>query len=110
MGIVRHVDNRRRRGAIARAPGGRHHRGQVDPVLTPGADAVDRDGRVVAGQRNLAQRQDQVDLYDAANQPYEQAIRLAQRGMEKDELVEVCGLSEGEADLINMLHRLDKVS
>ena len=61
-------------------------------------------------QRNLAQRQDQVVLYDAANQPYEQAIRLAQRGMEKDELVEVCGLSEGEADLINMLHRLDKVS
>ncbi len=60
-------------------------------------------------QRSLAQRQDQADLYDAANQPYEQAIRLAQRGMDKNELLEVCGLSEGEADLINMLHKLDKV-
>ena len=61
-------------------------------------------------QRNLAERQDQLDLYESANQPYEQAIRLTQRGANPQELVEVCGLSQGEAELVNLLHRLDKAS
>ncbi len=59
-------------------------------------------------QRRLAERQDQLDLYDAANQPYEQAIRLVQKGADVEELVEICGLNRGEAELIRMLHRLDK--
>lgn len=59
-------------------------------------------------QRRLAERQDQLDLYDAANQPYEQAIRLVHKGADVEELVEICGLNRGEAELIRMLHRLDK--
>ncbi len=59
-------------------------------------------------QRRLAERQDQLDLYDAANQPYEQAIRLVHKGAGVDELVDICGLNLGEAELIRMLHRLDK--
>ncbi len=60
-------------------------------------------------QRHLAQRQEQLDLYESANQPYEQAIRLARRGMPAHELMDVCGISQGEAELINLLHRLDEV-
>ncbi len=61
-------------------------------------------------QRNLAERQDQLDLYDAANQSYDQAISLVHRGMGVTELVKNCGLSEGEAELIYLLHRLDRTA
>ena len=61
-------------------------------------------------QRNLAERQDSVDIYDSANQPYEQAIRMVQRGSKVSELVDICGLSQGEAELISMLHRMKKAS
>lgn len=73
--------------------------------------AVGVGGRVLdveRRQRRLAERQDQLDLYDSANQPYEQAIRLVHKGADVDELVDICGLNRGEAELIRMLHRLDK--
>ncbi len=61
-------------------------------------------------QRRLAERQEQLDIYDAANQnqPYEQAIRMAQSGSKIEELVDICGLSETEAELIKIMHRFDK--
>lgn len=61
-------------------------------------------------QRNLAERQDQLDLYDAANQSYDQAIDLVHRGKGVADLVKSCGLSEGEAELIYLLHRLDRTA
>ena len=51
-----------------------------------------------------------VELYDTANQPYEQAIRMAQSGASVDDIVNICGLSLSEAELISMMHRLDKAS
>ncbi len=61
-------------------------------------------------QRRLAERQEQLDIYDAANQPYEQAIRMAQNGSKTNELVDICGLSKTEAELIKIMHRFDKAS
>ena len=61
-------------------------------------------------QRRLAERQDQMDIYDSANQPYEQAIRMVQNGAKVEELVKICGLSTNEAQLIHMMHRFDKAS
>ena len=61
-------------------------------------------------QRRLAERQEQLDIYDAANQPYEQAIRMAQNGSKIEELVDICGLSKTEAELIQIMHRFDKAS
>ena len=51
-----------------------------------------------------------VDFYGSSNQPYEQAIRMAQTGANVDDIVNVCGLSRSEADLVTMMHRLDKAS
>ena len=51
-----------------------------------------------------------VEFYNSSNQPYEQAIRMAQSGATVDDIVNVCGLSRSEADLVCMMHRLDKVS
>lgn len=61
-------------------------------------------------QRRLAERQEQLDIYDAANQPYEQAIRMVQNGSKIEELVDICGLSKTEAELIKIMHRFDKAS
>ena len=51
-----------------------------------------------------------VEYYNASNQPYEQAIRMAQTGSNTQDIVNVCGLSESEAELVSMMHRLDKAS
>lgn len=61
-------------------------------------------------QRRLVERQDQLDIYDPANQPYEQAVQMVQTGSNVTELVDVCGLSESEAELISLMHRLEKAS
>ena len=51
-----------------------------------------------------------VEHYSSANQPYEQAIRMAQTGASVEDIVNVCGLSKSEADLVCMMHRLNKAS
>ncbi len=51
-----------------------------------------------------------VELYNTSNQPYEQAIRMAQTGASVDDIVNVCGLSKSESELVSMMHRLDKAS
>ena len=51
-----------------------------------------------------------VEFYNPNNQPYEQAIRLAQTGASVKDIVNVCGLSKSEAELVTMMHRLDKAS
>ena len=64
---------------------------------------------VVSSQAEL-QTTAAVDFYGSSNQPYEQAIRMAQAGANVDDIVNVCGLSRSEADLVSMMHRLDKAS
>ena len=61
-------------------------------------------------QKHLAERQEQVDIYESANQPYEQAIRMSQNGASITELVDSCGVSENEAHLIELMSKLDKAS
>lgn len=61
-------------------------------------------------QKNLAEQQEQVNIYESANQPYEQAIRMAEHGASIEELVDNCGVSENEAHLIELMSRFDKAS
>ena len=51
-----------------------------------------------------------VDIYEPANQPYDHAIHLAQQGKEVQEIISICGVSQNEAELIKMMHRLDQAS
>ena len=61
-------------------------------------------------QRRLAQRQEEFDLYESANQPYDHAIAMARQGAGVKEIEEICGVSRNEAELIQMMHRLEKAS
>ena len=56
--------------------------------------------------RRLAERQDQLDLRDPMQQTYAHAIRLAQQGAGVNDLVENCGLAQGEAELLLRVHRV----
>lgn len=60
--------------------------------------------------RRLAQRQDEFDIYESANQPYEHAIAMARKGADVSEIEDMCGVSRNEAELIQMMHRLEKAS
>jgi hypothetical protein len=60
--------------------------------------------------RRLAQRQEEFDIYESANQPYEHAIAMARKGANVKEIEEICGVSRNEAELIQMMHRLEKAS
>ena len=73
-----------------------------------------RQKRIIEKQKNSPQpvltSQPVVDIYESANQPYDHAIHLAQQGKEVKEIVSVCGISQNEAELIKMMHRLEQAS
>lgn len=52
----------------------------------------------------LLERQTQTEMRTSSERPYSAAIQLVQQGANAEELVEKCGLTRGEADLISMLH------
>lgn len=59
-------------------------------------------------QEMLDQRQDQISMGGGESQSFDQAIKLARKGAAVSELVELCGLSKGEAELLSMMQRLEK--
>ena len=61
-------------------------------------------------QRRLSEKQEQFDSYDPANMTYDQAIRMVKNGADAQELMETCGISESEADLMALMHRLDQTA
>ena len=62
---------------------------------------VDVDRRL----RQLSAQQEQLLLRDPELGPYHHAMRLAVKGSTPEELMETCGLTRGEADLLLSLHR-----
>lgn len=57
-------------------------------------------------QNELGQRQEQHDKAENEEYSYAQAVKMAQKGASVEDLVDICGLSRGEAELVAMMHRL----
>lgn len=55
--------------------------------------------------KDTAQRQEQIQQRDLGNLPYNEAVRLANKGANVEDLVEQCGLSRSEAELVELLHK-----
>ena len=73
--------------------------------LTAGSAGIDRRlTRLEAAETVLSERQDAFESQQAAERPYQQAIRLVREGATSRRLVEELELSESEADLIVRLH------
>ncbi|KPK39038.1 MAG: hypothetical protein AMJ69_06760 [Gammaproteobacteria bacterium SG8_47] len=68
----------------------------------------DQVGKLAQRQRQLAAHQEQQTYQDPNSQPYQHAIRLAHRGASTEELMQVCGLNRGEAELLSLVHHLKK--
>ena len=58
--------------------------------------------------KEVSHRQEVIDQTDPGAQAYQQAIKMAQKGASIDELIDICGLTRGEAELIAMLHRMER--
>ena len=58
-------------------------------------------------QQELGVRQDKMAQTDSHEAGFEQAIKLARKGSSAEEIMDICNLSRGEAELIAMMHRLD---
>ncbi len=69
--------------------------------------------RVLQVERNQTNKGDNVNKitkYSHNNEvSYEHAIHLVQKGVEVNELIDSCGLSQGEADLVSLLHRIESI-
>lgn len=59
-------------------------------------------------QQELGVRQDHLVQSESQEVSFEQAIKMARKGSSVEELMEICSLSRGEAELISMMHRLDE--
>jgi hypothetical protein len=71
------------------------------------AGAVGGDSRIYKLEtrtRRIVERQEQLENSKHAERPYEQAIRMVHQGSKVEDLMAVCKLSRGEADLIMMVH------
>ena len=101
--FVRHARSKRiigeQLGALQRMQGDMH-------ALCAGAINLGKHVDILEQKmRRLTERQDQLELRDPIEQTYSHAIRLAQKGVAVDELVENCGLARGEAELLLRVHR-----
>jgi len=54
---------------------------------------------------HLDVRQDEIDIREQSEKPVQQAVALIERGADMAEIIDTCGLSEAEADLLFRLHR-----
>lgn len=55
--------------------------------------------------QRINERQDQLDLRVAGDRPYSQASQLVNKGADIEDLVDSCGLTRGEAELLVMMQR-----
>jgi hypothetical protein len=63
--------------------------------------------RLIEAQREFGQRQERILQGEGdGERTFDQAIKLARKGASIEELMEICGLPRGEAELVAMMHRL----
>ena len=55
--------------------------------------------------RRIIERQNLLELRASSDRPYSQASQLVHRGADIQELVDSCGLTKGEAELLVMMQR-----
>jgi hypothetical protein len=66
--------------------------------------------RLEERSRALAQRQDQLELQEAPERSYKQAIKMVRGGANIDQLMSDCGLARGEAELLLLTRNIDQLN
>lgn len=79
----------------------------VDEITALNAGSIGLGGRFLKLEKEmqtLATQLDELRSQTQRNTPYAQAIALAQKGNDVAEIMELCGISFNEAQLIVMMH------
>jgi flagellar biosynthesis/type III secretory pathway M-ring protein FliF/YscJ len=63
-------------------------------------------GQLQLRQQELGVRQEQMTYTEPEERVFDQAIKLAQKGGSIEEIMDICDLSRGAAELVAMMHRL----
>lgn len=61
--------------------------------------------RLEQQMQRIIERQNGLEMRSVGDRPYNQASQLVNRGANIDELVDTCGLTHGEAELLVMMQR-----
>jgi len=61
--------------------------------------------RLEQQMQRIVERQNGLEMRSASDRPYNQASQLVNKGANIDELVDTCGLTRGEAELLVMMQR-----
>ncbi|MCC5857884.1 MAG: DUF2802 domain-containing protein [Ectothiorhodospiraceae bacterium] len=83
-------------------------RQEAETVRALSAGAVSHGEQVIRVQRELSRLKEQLTTLAARGggaEVFEQAIRMARRGASREDIIQTCGLSQVEADLVLLLHR-----
>lgn len=79
--------------------------GDVRALCTTSSRAGDQLLDLERRTRRLMEQQEQLEMKSPVTGSYRHAIALARRGADTEALVQTCGLSRGEAELVELLHR-----
>lgn len=79
-------------------------RGALSAVFAEEFGQGQRQEQIEKRLRDLANRQESLLMRDPETRPYAQAVRMVQKGAGIDAVMENCGLTRGEAELIAALH------
>ena len=60
--------------------------------------------------RDLKQRQEQLELQGSSDSSYKYALKMARNGARLEEVIEDCGIAQGEAELVFLANQMDKAS
>jgi len=61
--------------------------------------------RLEQQMQRIIERQNGLEMRSVGDRPYNQASQLVNKGADIDELVDTCGLTRGEAELLIMMQR-----
>jgi hypothetical protein len=69
-------------------------------------EALKNERQIELQLKQLRMRQSQIEQHEPEARPYSHAIGMVKRGASIEDLIAICGLSRGEAELIITIHGL----
>ncbi len=79
-------------------------KGAVSAVCSDELEVDQRQAELERRMRQMAEQQEQLLSRDPDQGPYRHAVRLATQGASREQIMQACGVSRGEAELLRVLH------
>lgn len=81
--------------------------GELTQLRNSLVDPVNRLYEAEQRSRRFTERLEQLELREKSSRQYGQAAKLIHNGSSVEEIMEVCGLNRGEAELIKVMNELE---